>query len=196
MSRFMSDDIETAGFLTGQLLLAMPHLTEPPFVHAVIYVCAHTSRGAIGIVVNSPLASPTFEDLLSQLDIPTTPATRAIRLCSGGPVEHSRGFVLHTSDWTADGSLCVDDRLALTASLDILKAIAAGGGPRDGLLALGYAGWGPGQLDAEMRDNAWLSVPVEDIDLVLGHDFDTKWHRAMAHLRVDPVWLSGASGHA
>ena len=105
-------------------------------------------------------------------------------------------FVLHTNDWTADGSLQVDDRLALTASLDILKAIAAGDGPREGLLALGYAGWGPGQLDDEMRDNTWLSAPVEDIDLVLGHDFGTKWHRAMAHLRVNPVWLSGAAGHA
>lgn len=192
----MNDDAEATGFLTGQLLLAMPHLTEPPFAHAVIYMCAHTSRGAIGIVVNNPLEEPTFDHLLGQLEIEPIPPTRSIRLCSGGPVEHSRGFVLHTSDWTTDGSLQVDGKLALTASLDILKALAAGDGPREGLLALGYAGWGPGQLDAELRDNAWLSVPVEDIELILGDDFDSKWHRAMAHLRVDPAWLSVAAGHA
>lgn len=192
----MGEHPESGGFLTGQLLLAMPHLTDPPFAHAVIYVCAHTSRGAIGIVVNDPIDEPSFEDLLRQLEVAPTPPARSIRLCSGGPVEHGRGFVLHTSDWTVDASLRVDGRLALTASLEILKAIAAGDGPREGLLALGYAGWGPGQLDAEMRDNAWLSLPVEDVDLVLGHDFDGKWRRAMAGLRVNPAWLSGAAGHA
>lgn len=190
------NDEPVSGFLTGQLLLAMPHLTDPPFAHAVIYVCAHTSKGAIGVIVNSPLEEPTFEDLLRQLEIDPVPPNRTIRLCSGGPVEHARGFVLHTSDWNADGSLRVDERLSLTASLDILKAIAAGDGPREGLLALGYAGWGPGQLDAELRDNAWLSLPVEDIEIVLGHDFGRKWHRALAGLRVDPALLSGEAGHA
>ncbi len=131
---------------------------DPRFAQSVIYVCAHTDEGAMGIVVNRPLASPSFSDLLKQLGVDPVPPARSIRLCQGGPVDHARGFVLHTADWTGDGSLRVDAQTALTASLDILKAIAAGGGPAQGMLALGYAGWGPGQLEAEFAQNAWLSV--------------------------------------
>ncbi len=127
----------------GSLLVAMPQLDDERFARSVIYLCAHTGDGAMGIRVNSPLQQPSFPDLLRQLDVDPVPPARVIRLCSGGPVEHSRGFVLHTTDWTADGSLQVDDRLALTASVDILRAIAEGGGPREGMLALGYASWGP-----------------------------------------------------
>ena len=183
------------GFLTGQLLIAMPAMGDPRFVQSVIFMCAHTAEGAMGIVVNRPLAQPSFEDLLRQLDIAPLPPARRIRLCSGGPVENARGFVLHTADWTGEGSLRVDDALALTASLDVLKAIAGGGGPRAGLLALGYAGWGPGQLDQELTRNAWLFAPADE-PLVFDEDHDTKWRRALAKLGIDPGSLSGAAGHA
>lgn len=187
------DDL--AGFLTGQLLIAMPAMQDPRFAHSVIYVCAHTSEGAMGIILNRPLAQPSFDDLLKQLDVAPLPPARRVRLCSGGPVDHARGFVLHTTDWTGDGSLRVDDGMALTASLDVLKAIAGGGGPKEGLLALGYAGWGPGQLDDEIQQNAWLSAPAP-IALVFDDDNDTKWRRALATMKIDPLLLSGTAGHA
>jgi putative transcriptional regulator len=182
-------------FLTGQLLVAMPAMGDPRFAQSVIYLCAHTPDGAMGIVVNRPLQKPSFEDLLRQLKVAPTPPARQIHLCHGGPVENARGFVLHSSDWIGEGSLRVTDSTALTASLDVLKAIAEGGGPRDGLLALGYAGWGPGQLDSEIQQNAWLSLPADDT-LVFDADFDTKWRRAFAKLRIDPLLLSDAAGHA
>jgi putative transcriptional regulator len=183
------------GQMTGQLLIAMPAMTTPHFSQAVIYVCAHTPEGAMGIVLNRPLASPSFGDLLEQLDVSPVPPVRCIDLFRGGPVDSARGFVLHTTDWTGDGSLMVDGEVALTASLDVLKAIADGGGPQRGFLALGYAGWGPGQLDQEMQDNAWLSAP-SSVDLLFDSGHETKWRRAMAILKVDPILLSGTAGHA
>jgi putative transcriptional regulator len=186
---------QTEGFLSGQMLVAMPALTSPAFLQSVIYVCAHTPDGAMGIVINRPLASPSFDDLLRQLDIAPVPPRRHIRLCAGGPVDNARGFVLHTADWTGDGSLRVDENVALTASLDVLKAIAGGGGPKEGLLALGYAGWGPGQLDEEMAQNAWLSVPAS-LSLVFDSDHESKWRRALALLNIDPLLLSSAAGRA
>ncbi len=181
--------------LTGQVLIAMPQMGDPRFAHSVIYVCAHTNEGAMGIVVNSPLESPSFSDLLKQLKVDPVPPARSIRLCRGGPVENARGFVLHTADWTGDGSLRVDEGLALTASLDILKAIATGGGPQQGLLALGYAGWGPGQLDHEIQQNAWLSAPA-DLSLIFDGEHETKWRRALGKLKIDPLLLSDVAGHA
>ena len=185
----------TEGRLTGQLLIAMPTMNTPHFSQAVIYICAHTPDGAMGIVLNRPLASPSFGDLLQQLDVTPVPPVRQIDLYRGGPVDSARGFVLHTADWTGDGSLMVDPQVALTASLDVLKAIADGGGPQRGFLALGYAGWGPGQLDREMMENAWLSAPAS-VDIVFDAEHETKWHRAMAILKVDPILLSGTAGHA
>lgn len=182
-------------FLTGQLLIAMPAMEDPRFTQSVILVCAHTDEGAMGIVLNRPLAKPSFDALLQQLDVEPTPPARQIRLCEGGPVDHARGFVLHTSDWTGDGSLPIADDLALTASLDILQEIATGGGPREGLLALGYASWGPGQLDQEMQDNVWLSAPAKH-DVLFDGEYATKWRRAMAILRIDPALLSHAVGRA
>ncbi len=183
------------GLLTGQFLIAMPAMNTPHFAQTVIYICAHTPDGAMGIVFNRPLASPSFDDLLEQLDVEPVPPMRRIELFRGGPVDSARGFVLHTADWTSDGSLRVGSQMALTASLDVLKAIADGGGPRHGLLALGYAGWGPGQLDQEMQDNAWLSAPAS-VDLLFDGNHDTKWRRAMALLKIDPLLLSGKAGHA
>jgi putative transcriptional regulator len=182
-------------FLTGQLLIAMPAMDDPRFAGSVIYLCAHTEEGAMGLVINRPLARPSFEELLRQLDIMPAPPARHIRLWAGGPVDNGRGFVLHTADWTGEGSLRVNDRLALTASLDVLKAIAEGGGPREGLLALGYAGWGPGQLESELTQNAWLTMPAPE-ELVFDAGHDTKWRRALAALRIDPLALSAAAGHA
>jgi putative transcriptional regulator len=184
----------TGMMLTGQLLIAMPSLDDPHFMRSVIYLCAHTPEGAMGIMLNRPLEQPSFEDLLRQLDIAPLPPARRIRLCAGGPVDHARGFVLHTADWIDEGSLRVDDSLALTASLDILKAIASGAGPRRGLLALGYVGWGPGQLDAEFQKNTWLSAPADEA-LVFDADHETKWRRALAKLRIDPLLLSDNAGH-
>ncbi len=192
---FMSATVDPSAFLTGQMLIAMPAMADPRFAQSVIYVCAHTPDGAMGLVINRPLAKPTFDDLLRQLDVEPVPPARRIRLCAGGPVDNARGFVLHTADWTGEGSLKVTDDLALTASLDVLKAIASGGGPRHGILALGYAGWGPGQLEAEITQNAWLSLPA-DTQLVFGDEHDTKWRRAMAILKIDPLLLSEAAGHA
>ena len=195
MARRKSIPPPPEGFLTGQLLIAMPAMADPRFAQSVIYLCAHTPEGAMGLVLNRPLKRPSFEDLLRQLDVAPLPPARRIRLCAGGPVDNARGFVLHTSDWTGEGSLRVDDGLALTASLDVLKAIAEGGGPREGILALGYAGWGPGQLDAEMQQNAWLSVSADET-IVFDGDHDTKWRRAFAKLKIDPLLLSDAAGHA
>lgn len=189
------DDAAPEGFMAGQLLIAMPAMTDPRFAHSVIYVCAHNPDGAMGLVLNRPLERPSFDDLLRQLELVPVPPARRIRLCSGGPVDNARGFVLHTSDWTGEGSLRVNDAMALTASLDVLKAIAEGGGPREGILALGYAGWGPGQLDAEIQQNAWLSVPADDA-LVFDPNHETKWMRAMGKLKIDPLLLSSAAGHA
>ena len=183
------------GLLTGQLLIAMPAMTTPHFTQAVIYVCAHTPEGAMGIVLNRKLASPSFGDLLEQLDVTPKPPVRHIELYRGGPLDAARGFVLHTTDWTGDGSLMVDPQVALTASLDVLKSIADGGGPQRGLLALGYAGWGPGQLGREMTENAWLSAPAS-VDILFDGDHETKWRRAMGILKVDPLLLSGTAGHA
>jgi putative transcriptional regulator len=185
-----------AGQLTGQLLIAMPAMATPHFAQAVIYVCSHTADGAMGIILNRPLSNPSFADLLEQLEVSPVPPRRQIDLFRGGPVDDARGFVLHSADWTGDGSLVVDGQVALTASLDVLKAIAEGGGPRRGILALGYTGWGPGQLDRELGENAWLSAPAS-LDLLFDTDHETKWRRAMAILKVDdPSQLSQVAGHA
>ena len=183
------------GFLTGQLLIAMPAMLDERFTQTVIYLCAHTPDGAMGLVLNRPVTKPTFVELLRELKINPVPPARQVRLFAGGPVDDGRGFVLHTADWVSEGSLRVDDAVALTASLDVLQAIANGAGPRECLLALGYAGWGPGQLDREMQDNAWLSVPADET-LVFDADHATKWRRALAKLHVDPSLLSHAAGHA
>lgn len=191
----MSDSDRADGHLTGKVLIAMPALSDQRFEHSVIYVCAHTQDGAMGIVVNRPLQAPTFDELTRQLLVQPEPPLRRIDLYSGGPVDTERGFVLHTSDWTSDESLLIDEDIALTASLDAIRTIAAGGGPRECILALGYAGWGAGQLDREFATNIWLSAPADQA-LLFGRDHGTKWARALAGLRIDPLQLSNVAGHA
>jgi putative transcriptional regulator len=182
-------------YLTGQLLVAMPQMRDPRFARSVIYMCAHSADGAMGLVVNRRVGSITFDDLLQQLNIGPNKRNDEIRVHFGGPVEQGRGFVLHSSDYLQTGSLRVDDQVALTATLDILKELAAGGGPRRSLLALGYAGWGPGQLDAEIQANGWLSV-LSDEALVFDADLDHKWERAIGKIGIDFSQLSGEAGHA
>ncbi len=183
------------GYLTGQLLVAMPGMSDPRFARSVICLCAHSPEGAMGLVLNQPLPKLSFDDLLAQLKLDPVPPARRIRMTQGGPVEGGRGFVLHTADWETEGSLRVAAGLALTASVEILKAIAEGGGPREGLLALGYAGWGPGQLDDEIQHNAWLNVPADEA-LLFAEQPDQLWRAAMARLGIDPSALSGSAGHA
>ncbi len=191
----MADETPPAGYLTGQLLMAMPQMRDPRFTRSVIYMCAHNADGAMGLVVNRRVGSLTFEDLLTQLGIGPSRREDDIRIHFGGPVESGRGFVLHSADYVQNGTLVVDDGVALTATLDILKEIAGGGGPRRSLLALGYAGWGPGQLDAEIQANGWLSVPSDEA-LVFDDDLDRKWERAIGKIGVDYNKLSGSAGHA
>ncbi|MEX2641892.1 MAG: YqgE/AlgH family protein [Acetobacterales bacterium] len=183
------------GYLPGQLLVAMPQMEDPRFARSVVYLCAHTAEGAMGLVLNRELESLTFPDLLEQLGIEPGLAAKQIRVHFGGPVESSRGFVLHSDDYMHEASLNVDNGIALTATVDILKEIAHGSGPRNCLLALGYAGWGPGQLDGEMHGNAWLHVEA-DQDLVFGSDLAMKWENAIRKIGVDPMLLSGAAGRA
>ena len=184
------------GWLGGQLLIAMPTMEDPRFARSVICLCAHSAEGAMGIVLNRAIENLTFDDLLKQLDVTPVPPARRIRLHAGGPVEGGRGFVLHTQDWSSESSLTMDGGFALTASVDILKAIAGGGGPRQGLLALGYAGWGPGQLESEIQHNAWLNVTPDEAILFTEEDQDAKWRRALAKLKVDPLLLVGTVGRA
>jgi putative transcriptional regulator len=184
------------GWLGGQILIAMPSMEDPRFARSVICLCAHSPEGAMGIVLNRAIENLTFDELLKQLDVTPIPPQRRIRLYAGGPVEGGRGFVLHTQDWSSEGSLPIEGGFALTASVDILKAIAGGEGPRQGLLALGYAGWGPGQLESEIQHNAWLSVSPDEAILFTDEDQDAKWRRALAKLKVDPLLLVDTAGRA
>lgn len=182
-------------FLVGQLLVAMPGMRDPRFAKTVVYMCAHSPEGAMGLVVNRALESLTFGDLLEQLGITPPPAERAINIHFGGPVETGRGFVLHSPDYNQEGTLQVADEVSLTATVDILRAIATGQGPRRHLLALGYAGWGPGQLDGEIRANGWLHVAPDEA-LLFDRNLNSKWERAMTKIGIDPRMLSDAAGHA
>lgn len=186
---------ETSGYMTGQLLVAMPQMRDPRFERSVIYVCAHTSDGAMGLVVNKLMDNLTFDDMLSQLDIDGGQGSEEIRVHFGGPVETGRGFVLHSAEYVQDGTLVIDDNVALTATIDILKSIAHGEGPKHSLLALGYAGWSAGQLDDEIQANGWLSVPADDL-LVFGDNLETRWEAAMGKLGVSVNMLSGEAGRA
>jgi putative transcriptional regulator len=186
---------KSVSFLEGHLLVAMPAMSDPRFQRSVIYLCAHSADGAMGLVVNKAIDSIEFPDLLRQLNIePTTPSA-GIRVHFGGPVETGRGFVLHSDDYQQDATLVIRNGIALTATIDVLRAIAVGRGPQRSLLALGYAGWAPGQLDAEIHANGWLTCSADD-ELVFGQDLDGKWDDAVRKIGVDPTKLSSLAGHA
>ncbi len=182
-------------YLTGRLIVAMPNMMDPRFARTVIYLCAHSEEAAMGLVVNRLIGSITFPDLLEQLDIDAGGAGRDIPIHFGGPVESGRGFVLHSADYRQEGTLLVSEGVSLTATIDILRDMADGRGPDRSLLALGYAGWGRGQLDAEIQSNSWLHVDPDD-DLVFDDDLEGKWERAIAKLGFDFSMLSGDAGHA
>lgn len=182
------------GFLTGQLLIAMPQMQDPRFARTVVYICAHTLDGAMGLVLNRQIESLTFPDLLKQLKIDAPQPGAEIRVMFGGPVETGRGFVLHSTEYKQDTTLMVGG-VGLTATLEILRDIAQGTGPRRSLLALGYAGWGPGQLDSEIQDNGWLIAPADE-SIIFGHDLESKWDVALGKLGISAGLLSGEAGHA
>ena len=186
---------KTTGYLSGQLLIAMPQMQDPRFARTVVYLCAHTAEGAMGLVINRMFDGLSFSELMGQLELSPGPGSRHIRIHFGGPVDSGRGFVLHSPDYTHDTTMQVSETVALTATVDVLKAMADGHGPRSSFLALGYAGWGAGQLDAEIRENAWLNVPADEA-LLFGQDLDHKWERAIHKLGIDFAALSGVAGHA
>jgi putative transcriptional regulator len=191
------------GYLDGQMLIAMPSMRDERFARSLIYVCAHSSEGAMGIVVNQPAANINFPDLLVQLEvipaaelIQLPPRVGSVKVLKGGPVETGRGFVLHSADFFIENStLPIDDGICLTATLDILKAMARGNGPTSAVLALGYAGWAPGQLESEIQENGWLNCAA-DPELIFGNDIDGKYDRAMRKLGIDLGMLSSEAGHA
>jgi len=191
------------GFLDGQMLIAMPSMRDERFMRSVIYVCAHSAEGAMGIIVNHPAPDVTFPDLLVKLEvipaadrIQLPPRAGIVKVLRGGPVETQRGFVLHSADFFIENStLPIDDGICLTATLDILKAIARGDGPTTAVLALGYAGWAAGQLETEIQANGWLHCAA-DADLIFGADSGGKYERALNKIGVDLGMLSSESGHA
>jgi putative transcriptional regulator len=191
------------GFLDGQLLIAMPSMADKRFARSVVYVCAHSGDGAMGIVINKLASEVSFRDLLVQLDIvqpgnePDLPGgVDNVRVHRGGPVETGRGFVLHSSDFFIENAtLPIADGVCLTATLEILRAISEGRGPDRALLALGYAGWRPGQLEFEIQSNGWLHSQA-DCDILFDDDIDAKYDRALAKIGIEPAMLSIEAGHA
>ncbi|MEM6596043.1 MAG: YqgE/AlgH family protein [Pseudomonadota bacterium] len=182
--------------LNGKLLIAMPSMGDMRFSQSVIYMCSHSDKGAMGLIVNKPADDLEFKDLLKQLEIEAAPGARSIRVHMGGPVEFGRGFVLHSGEYGDDGStLRVNDRFAMTATLDILEDIASGAGPEMALLAMGYAGWGPGQLEGEIAQNGWLIGDATQ-GLVFGRDDAGKWTAALEEMGINPLLLSSEGGRA
>ena len=194
-TKIPTDQDDTSGYLTGHVLVAMPQMEDPRFSRSVVYICAHTPDGAMGLVINKLVDSVTFPDLLEQLDLGSSTKNDGIHVHFGGPVETGRGFILHSSDYVQDVTLVINDDVALTATVDILKAMADGNGPNSSLLALGYAGWAPGQLDLEIQANGWLTVQADN-DLIFGSKLESRWELAMAKMGIDFSKLSGAAGHA
>lgn len=189
------------GFLDGQFLIAMPGMGDSNFDRSVIYLCAHSSAGAMGFIINRP-QPVTFTDVLLHLELvdredaimlPT--ATREFPILAGGPVETGRGFVLHSDDFVGESSIPISEEISLTATLDVIRAISNGRGPRRATMMLGYAGWGPGQLEAEIGNNGWLNCPASDA-LIFDRTLDDKYERALALMGVSAAMLSSEAGHA
>jgi putative transcriptional regulator len=182
--------------LTGTLLIAMPAMGDSRFERSVILICAHSAEGAMGLIVNKPSPDHSFAGLLEQLEIPRAPGGRDIRVHVGGPVERGRGFVLHSRDYSSGrATMSVAGTYGMTATLDILQAMAQGGGPSSALLALGYSGWGPGQLEAEIARNDWLTTSAPP-DMVFSGDDGGKWAATLRHMGIDPLLLSSSAGRA
>ncbi|MFQ6237425.1 YqgE/AlgH family protein [Sinorhizobium meliloti] len=201
MAKNVLNTIRERGFLDGQFLIAMPGMFDTNFARTVIFVCAHSEDGAMGFILNRPQRL-TFPDVLLHLQlldpdeaIRLPSATREFQIQAGGPVETGRGFVLHSDDYLSDSSIPVSDDICLTATLDIVRAISRGEGPLKATMLLGYAGWGPGQLEVEITQNGWLTCPAQE-ELIFSRDLDEKYDRALALMGVSPAMLSTDSGHA
>ncbi|WP_434053295.1 MAG: YqgE/AlgH family protein [Roseibium sp.] len=194
---------EETDSLEGQFLIAMPSMADSRFEHSVIYLCSHSDQGAMGLVVNQIARHLSLEELLIQLDILNDESAirlpdsvRDMNVHKGGPVEVERGFVLHSDDFMLNQStLTIDNGICLTATLEILRALAQGDGPEQAILALGYAGWAPGQLENEIQANGWLTAPA-DPEILFDTDFDAKWRRALGSMGIDPAMLYTDAGHA
>lgn len=194
--------VEETQYLGGQILIAMPGMEDERFARTLVYLCAHSEEGAMGVIINRPSSHPSFADLLVQLEIipeedriRLPDLARAMKVQTGGPVETTRGFVLHSSDWHVDdATLTIDEHVSLTTTLEVLKAIAEGKGPKKAMLALGYAGWSAGQLENEIQWNGWLHCPAEE-GLVFDPDLDQKYERALKTLGIDIGLLSRDAGH-
>jgi len=189
-------DTSDSSDLCGKLLIAMPGMGDPRFDRSVIYLCAHSPEGSMGLIVNKPAPGVTLKDLLTQLKIPQSQESRDVSVHFGGPVENGRGFVLHSAEYVANEStLKVDDQFGMTETLDVLSDMAQGSGPNQRILALGYSGWGPGQLDGEIHRNGWLTCDASP-EIVFGKDDDAKWVAALNSMGIDPLLLSAEAGHA
>ena len=187
---------EGESFLEGKLLIALPGMTDERFAQTVIYMCAHSAKGAMGIVINKPIPGLSFAEVLKQLQIETKPLIGEFPILYGGPVETGRGFVLHSGDYEgSDSTLPVSEDISLTAPLDILRALAEGRGPKQALFALGYAGWAPGQVETEFQRNGWLHCKA-DPSLVFGVDPEAKWRTALQRLGIGPSGLVADMGRA
>jgi putative transcriptional regulator len=185
-----------SGFLEGKILIATPGMPDPRFERSVIFVCAHSDDGAMGIIVNKPFEGLGIRELLHKLEIPVTSNRAGGHVLFGGPVESGKGFVLHTSDYQSpEATLPVTSEIALTATRDVLCAIANGTGPLNWLFALGYAGWGPQQLEAEMGSNGWVHCDP-DASLLFELDHAAKWRGALAKLGIDISGFSSEAGRA
>lgn len=183
-------------FLDGQILIAMPGMRDPRFHRSLVYLCAHSNDGAMGLIVNKHADDLKLSDLFSKLGIPVGNIAAKAPVHYGGPVETGRGFVLHSSDYHSDeATMHVDDGTSMTATLDILHAMAGNRGPNRAIVALGYAGWAPGQLEAELQANGWLACPPDE-ELLFGEDDTRKWDRALAKIGVHPAMLSATGGRA
>lgn len=186
----------TPSFLDGQLLVAMPGMGDPRFDRAVVFICSHSAEGAMGLVINKPAKDLDFSSLLKQLDIELGPNPGIDQVYFGGPVEHGRGFVLHSDDYSSEGAtMPVPGGFAMTATLEVLQDLARGTGPRAAILTLGYAGWAPGQLESELQANGWLTCEA-DTDLVFGTEADELWTSTVKRIGIDPRLLSAEGGRA
>jgi putative transcriptional regulator len=184
------------GFLTGKLLIAMPGMPDMRFEKSVIFMCSHSAEGALGLIVNKPLDRLPFRELMTQMDIPVTDATPSVPVMFGGPVETDRGYVLHSNERASvSASLAVTSEISLTPTIDILRAIARGTGPQKFLFALGYAGWGPGQIEDEIAGNGWIHCDA-DSEIIFRGDATSKWELALAKLGASISGLSSDIGHA
>jgi len=191
-----SRDTEKANFLEGKLLIAMPGMGDPRFEKSVIFMCAHSADGAMGIIVNKPIEQLRFRELVQRLNLTLRDNTPDTPVFFGGPVENSRGFVLHSPDYAdASATVPVLQDVSLTATMDILRQLADGNGPTRALFALGYAGWGPGQIESEIRLNGWVHCDA-DGGIVFDTDFEGKWRNALLRLGIDVTLLSSQAGRA